>query len=636
MSYCIVTGERSRATILRGVNDLVGAVRVTLGPRGRSVALESKVGGPLITKDGVTVANDIALLDPLENMGAEMVREVASKTNRDAGDGTTTAILLAHAIFREGVKVVAAGANPTAVKKGIEKAVRAAVEHIQKMATMPRLEMPDVESEIAKLTKTLPTLKEILTEETVPPEKIGKFIALNSDLKKTKSLQLLSRLLVVGHKIGLADALADRIANRVVRAQTQLVQSLASSFRNQLLEVATTSANNDKQIGAIVAEAMNKVGKDGVVTLEESKTTETSVAVVEGMQFDRGYLSPYFVTDPERMECVLEDVRILLHEKKISSMKELIPLLEQIAKTGKPLLILSEDVEGEALATLVVNKLRGTLGCAAVKAPGFGDHRKEMLEDIAILVGGKVFAEDLGIKLEDVKLDNLGRAKKVTISKDATTIVEGAGEAGEIERRIRQIRAQIEATESDYDKEKLQQRLAKLVGGIAVIKIGAATEMELKERKSRAEDALHAARAAVAEGIVPGGGVALVRCIPAVDRLKLVGDEATGVDIIRRALEAPMRQIIHNAGYETHVIVNRVRASKDDGFGFNVETNEYCDLITAGVIDPAKVTRLALQNAASIAGLMLLTETLISGVREREAKAEAAKDEHASQQAAGA
>ncbi|MGB9069424.1 MAG: chaperonin GroEL [Candidatus Acidiferrales bacterium] len=520
----IITGENSRQAILRGVNILADAVKITLGPKGRNAVIEKKFGAPIITKDGVTVAKEIELQDALENMGAQMVREVASKTSDVAGDGTTTATVLAQAIFREGVKTVAAGASPTALKRGIEKAVEVAVEEIAKF-----------------------------------------------------------------HK----DVKGDMIA-----------------------QVGTISANNDKQIGSIIAEAMKKVGKDGVITVEESKTMETTLEVVEGMQFDRGYLSPYFVTDPERMECAIEDVRILIHEKKISSMKDLLPLLEQIAKMGKPLLIIAEDVEGEALATLVVNKLRGTLQCAAVKAPGFGDRRKAMLEDIATLTGGKAITEDLGIKLENVKVEDLGRAKKITIDKDNTTIVEGGGKAGEIEGRVRQIRAQVEDTTSDYDKEKLQERLAKLVGGVAVIKVGAATEMELKEKKARVEDAMHATRAAVEEGIVPGGGVALVRCAAALDKLKLHDDEAIGVNIVKRALEEPMRQIALNAGQEGAVIVGRIRESKDDNFGYNAETEEFGDLVKAGVIDPAKVTRLALQNAASIAGLMLTTEALIADIKE--------------------
>ncbi|HEX9222801.1 MAG TPA: chaperonin GroEL [Candidatus Acidoferrales bacterium] len=529
MAKQIVTGENSRQSILRGVNILADAVKITLGPKGRNAVIEKKFGAPVITKDGVTVAKEIELRDPLENMGAQMVREVASKTSDVAGDGTTTATVLAQAIFREGVKTVAAGASPMALKRGIEKAVEVAVGEIKK---------------------------------------------LSRDVKGT-----------------------------------------------MIAQVGTISANNDKQIGNIIAEAMNKVGKDGVITVEESKTMETALEVVEGMQFDRGYLSPYFVTDPERMECVLEDARILIHEKKISSMKDLLPLLEQIAKVGKPLLIIAEEVEGEALATLVVNKLRGTLQCAAVKAPGFGDRRKAMLEDIAILTGGKAITEDLGIKLENVKPEDLGRAKKITIDKDNTTIVEGNGKATEIEGRVKQIRTQVEDTTSDYDKEKLQERLAKLVGGVAVIKVGAATETELKEKKARVEDAMHATRAAVEEGIVPGGGTALLRCVPALDKLKLHDDEAIGVNIVKRALEEPMRQIAQNAGHEGAVVVGRIRDSKDENFGFDAETGEFTDLVKAGVIDPAKVTRLALQNAASVAGLMLTTEALVADIKEDEKKA---------------
>jgi len=532
MAKQIVTGEDSRQSILRGVNALADAVKITLGPKGRNAVIEKKFGAPIITKDGVTVAKEIELQDPLENMGAQMVREVASKTSDVAGDGTTTATVLAQAIFREGVKTVAAGASPTALKRGIERAVEAAVGEIRK---------------------------------------------LHRDVK------------------------GDMIA-----------------------QVGTISANNDKQIGSIIAEAMKKVGKDGVITVEESRTMETTLEVVEGMQFDRGYLSPYFVTDPERMECALEDVRILIHEKKISSMKDLLPLLEQIAKLGKPLLIIAEDVEGEALATLVVNKLRGTLQCAAVKAPGFGDRRKAMLEDIATLTGGKAITEDLGIKLENVKMEDLGKAKKITIDKDNCTIIEGGGKSSEIEGRVRQIRAQVEDTTSDYDREKLQERLAKLVGGVAVIKVGAATETELKEKKARVEDAMHATRAAVEEGIVPGGGVALIRCIAVLDKLKLNDEEAIGVNIVKRALEEPMRQIALNAGEEGAVIVGRVRESKDDNFGYNADTGEYGDMVKAGVIDPAKVTRLALQNAASIAGLMLTTEALVADIREDNKQAAAA------------
>jgi len=520
MAKQIVTGEHSRRAILRGVNILADAVKITLGPKGRNAVIEKKFGAPVITKDGVTVAKEIELQDPLENMGAQMVREVASKTSDVAGDGTTTATVLAQAIFREGVRTVAAGASPMALKRGIDKAVEVAVAEIKRLSR---------------------------------------------------------------------EVKGDMIA-----------------------QVGTISANTDQQVGSIIAEAMKKVGKDGVITVEESKTMETTFEVVEGMQFDRGYLSPYFVTDPERMECVVEDVHILIHEKKISSMKDLLPLLEQTAKTAKPLLIIAEDVDGEALATLVVNKLRGTLQCAAVKAPGFGDRRKAMLEDIAILTGGKAITEDLGIKLENVKIEDLGHAKKVTIDKDNTTIVAGAGKASDIEGRIKQLRVQIEETTSDYDEEKLQERLAKLVGGVAVIKVGAATETELKEKKARVEDAMHATRAAVEEGIVPGGGMALLRCLPALEKLKLHDDEAIGVNIVKRALEEPLRQIAQNAGHEGALVVGRVRDSKDENFGFNAETAEFEDLVKAGVIDPAKVTRLALQNAASIVSLMLTTEVLIA------------------------
>jgi chaperonin GroEL len=528
MAKQVVHGEESRAAILRGINQLADAVKITLGPKGRNVVIDKKFGSPTITKDGVTVAKEIELKDSLENMGAQMVREVASKTSDVAGDGTTTATVLAQAIFREGVKTVAAGANPMALKRGIDKAVERATEEIKRLA------------------------------------------------KPVKG---------------------DMIA-----------------------QVGTVSANGDSTIGNIIAEAMNKVGKDGVITVEESKTMETSLEVVEGMQFDRGYLSPYFVTDPERMEAALENPLILIHEKKISSMKDLLPLLEQVAKLGKPMLIIAEDVEGEALATLVVNKLRGTLNIAAVKAPGFGDRRKAMLEDIAILTGGKVISEDLGIKLENVKLEDLGRAKKITIDKDNTTIVEGNGKQSDIEGRVKTLRAQIEETSSDYDREKLQERLAKLVGGVAVIKVGAATETEMKEKKARVEDAMHATRAAVEEGIVPGGGVALVRAAKALEKFQINKegegdpDEQIGVNIVRRALEEPLRQIVQNAGKEGAVVVERVRSEKNDSFGFNAQTETYEDLVKAGVIDPAKVTRTALQNAASIAGLMLTTEAMVSEI----------------------
>src|SRR6202167_811497 len=528
MAKQILHGEDSRQAILRGVNILADAVKVTLGPRGRNVILDKKFGSPTITKDGVTVAKEIELPDPLENMGAQMVREVASKTSDTAGDGTTTATVLAQAIYREGAKNVAAGANPMDVKRGIEKAVEALTAELKKMAKP-----------------------------------------------------------VSG---------------------------------NMVAQVGTISANNDETIGKIIADAMDKVGKDGVITVEEARTLETSLDVVEGMQFDRGYLSPYFVTDPERMEVVLENPVILIHEKKISSMKDLLPVLEQVARLSRPLLIVAEDVEGEALATLVVNKLRGTLQAAAVKAPGFGDRRKQMLEDIAVLTGGKAITEDLGIKLENIKVEDLGRPKKITIDKDNSTIVEGAGKSSEIEGRVKQIRTQVEDTTSDYDREKLQERLAKLVGGVAVIKVGAATETELKEKKARVEDAMHATRAAVEEGIVPGGGVALLRCIPALEKLKLEGDEAIGVNIVKRALEEPLRQIVLNAGLEGAVVVGRIRESKDENFGYNADTDEYADLIKVGVIDPAKVTRLALQNAASIAGLMLTTEALVADIKEDEKK----------------
>ena len=523
----IVHGEESRQTILRGVNLLADAVKITLGPKGRNVVLDKKFGSPQITKDGVTVAKEIELKDPLENMGAQMVKEVASKTSDVAGDGTTTATVLAQAIFREGVKTVAAGANPMAVKRGIERAVEAAVGEIKRLS------------------------KEV---------KKGPMIA----------------------------------------------------------QVATVSANNDPTIGNIIADAMDKVGKDGVITVEEAKSIETTLDVVEGMQFDRGYLSPYFVTDPDRMECVFENCLILIHEKKISSMKDLLPVLEQVAKMGRPLLIIAEEVEGEALATLVVNKLRGTLQAAAVKAPGFGDRRKAMLEDIAILTGGKAITEDLGIKLENLQLEDLGKAKKVVLDKDNTTIVEGAGKSATIDGRVKQLRTQIDETTSDYDREKLQERLAKLVGGVAVIKVGAATETEMKEKKARVEDAMHATRAAVEEGIVPGGGVALVRAIPALDKLKLEDDEKIGVNIVKRALEEPLRTIASNAGFEGAIVIGKVRDSKDPNYGFNAATEEYGDMIAAGILDPAKVTRSALQNAASISSLMLTTEALVAEIPEED------------------
>ncbi|MFL6216026.1 MAG: chaperonin GroEL [Blastocatellia bacterium] len=530
MAKHIAFGEESRSSLLRGVNRLADAVKVTLGPKGRNVVIEKKFGSPTITKDGVTVAKEIELEDKMENTGAQMVREVASKTSDVAGDGTTTATVLAQAIFREGVKTVAAGANPMALKRGIDKAVEKAVEEIRRLS------------------------------------------------KPVKG---------------------DSIA-----------------------QVGTISANGDTTIGQLIAEAMSKVGKDGVITVEESKTLETSLEVVEGMQFDRGYLSPYFVTDPERMEASLDDVLILIHEKKVSSMKDLLPLLEQVARQGRPLLIIAEDVEGEALATLVVNKLRGTLQVCAVKAPGFGDRRKAMLQDIAVLTGGQAITEDLGIKLESIQVTDLGRAKKIVVDKDNTTIVEGAGKNSEIEGRVKQIRAQVEDTTSDYDREKLQERLAKLVGGVAVIKVGAATETELKEKKARVEDAMHATKAAVEEGIVPGGGVAFLRAQKALENVKFdVEDENIGVGIVKRALEEPMRQIVANAGQEGAVIVDKVRSNKAANYGYNAETEEYGDMISMGVVDPTKVTRSALQNAASIAGLLLTTEALVSEIPEAEREA---------------
>src|SRR5499427_4354961 len=538
MAKQIVQGEESRQAILRGVNLLADAVKVTLGPKGRNVVIEKKFGSPTITKDGVTVAKEIELKDGLENMGAQMVREVASKTSDVAGDGTTTATVLAQSIYREGVKTVAAGANPMALKRGIEKAVTTICGSLDKEGNR-------IKGEIDKFSKP-----------------------------------------VQGENIA---------------------------------QVGTISANNDETIGRIIAEAMKKVGKDGVITVEESKTLETQLEVVEGMQFDRGYLSPYFVTDPERMEAALENAYILIHEKKISSMKDLLPLLEQIAKGGKPLIIIAEDVEGEALATLVVNKLRGTLQVCAVKAPGFGDRRKAMLQDIAILTGGKAITEDLGIKLENVQISDLGQAKKITVDKDNTTIVEGKGKHNEIEGRVKEIRSQIDKTTSDYDREKLQERLAKLVGGVAVIKVGAATETEMKEKKARVEDAMHATKAAVEEGIVPGGGVALLRSMDAVNKAanELSGDEKIGARIVIRALEEPTRQIVANAGAEGSVVINDLKA-KGGNFGYNANAEKVEDMLKAGIIDPTKVTKNALQNAASVAGLMLTTEALVSEIKEKE------------------
>jgi chaperonin GroEL len=524
----LIFNEAARQALLRGVTKLAKAVTATLGPKGRNVVLDKKFGSPTVTKDGVTVAKEIELEDPFENMGAQMVREVASRTSDDAGDGTTTATVLAEAIFREGLKHVTAGASPIGVQRGVLKAVEAAVEHLAKIS------------------------------------------------KKVKD-------------------------------------------KEEIKQVATVSANWDTTIGEIIADAMDKVGKDGTITVEEAKSIETTLEVVEGMQFDKGYLSPYFVTNAETMECKLEDPYILNYEKKISSLKDLLPILERIAKVGKPLLIIAEEVEGEALATLVVNKLRGTLNCCAVKAPGFGDRRKAMLEDIAILTGGRCITEDLGIKLENLQLDDLGRAKSVVIDKENTTIVEGAGKSSEIQGRVNQIRRQIEETTSDYDREKLQERLAKLAGGVAVINVGAATETEMKEKKARVEDALHATRAAVEEGIVPGGGVALIRCYSALDALKLEGDEQIGVELVKRAIEYPTRALADNAGVEGSVVVQEVKRRKGND-GYNVATGDYEDLVKAGVVDPKKVTRTALQNAASIAGLMLTTEALITEIPEKEKK----------------
>ena len=529
MAKQIVYGENSRRHIIQGVNQLADAVKVTLGPKGRNVVLDKKFGSPTITKDGVTVAKEIELKDPLENMGAQMVREVASKTSDIAGDGTTTATVLAQAIYREGAKNVVAGANPMEIKRGIERAVEAVVDELRSMSTP-----------------------------------------------------------VSGNMIG---------------------------------QVGTISANNDETIGTIIAQAMDKVGKDGVITVEEARTLETSLEVVEGMQFDRGYLSPYFVTDPERMEVVLENPIILIHEKKISSMKDLLPLLEQVARLSRPLLIVAEDIEGEALATLVVNKLRGTLQGAAVKAPGFGDRRKAMLEDIAILTNGKAITEDLGLKLENIRVEDLGKAKKVTIDKDNTTIVEGDGTPQAIEGRVKQIRAQIEDTTSDYDREKLQERLAKLVGGVAVIKVGAATETEMKEKKARVEDAMHATKAAVEEGIVPGGGVAFLRGVEVLSKLEVAGDQRIGVNIIRRALEEPMRWIAQNAGYEGSIVVQKVREAANRNEGFNAQAERYENLVEAGVIDPTKVVRTALQNSGSIASLLLTTEALVAEIPEEKPEA---------------
>lgn len=530
MAKQLLFDDAARGAILKGVAMLTDAVKATLGPKGRNAILDKKYGAPTITKDGVTVAKEIELKDPWENMGAQLVREVASKTSDTAGDGTTTATVLAHAIYREGMKNVVAGANTMDIKKGIEKAVEVVVD------------------ELKKLSKPVQDKKEIA-------------------------------------------------------------------------QVGTISANNDASIGELIAEAMDKVGKDGVITVEEAKSMATTLDVVEGMQFDRGYISPYFITDPERMECVLDDAYILINEKKISSMKDLLPILEQTAKMGRPLLILSEEVEGEALATLVVNKLRGTIQVCAVKAPGFGDRRKAMLEDIAVLTGGTMISEDLGIKLESIKISDLGRAKKINVDKENTTIVEGAGDPAKIQGRVKQIKTQVEESTSDYDREKLQERLAKLVGGVAVINVGAATETEMKEKKARVEDALNATRAAVEEGIIPGGGVALLRCLPALKSLKLGNDQQIGVEIIKRALEEPIRQIVNNAGLEGSVIVEKVKHAKELTYGFDADKEEYVDMIKIGIIDPTKVTRYALQNAASVAALMLTTSVMITDIPEEKPEA---------------
>ncbi len=525
MAKQLIFDEAARRNILNGITILNDAVKATLGPKGRNAILDKKYGAPTITKDGVTVAKEIELKEPYENMGAQLVREVASKTSDVAGDGTTTATVLTHSMYKEGIKHVVAGSNPMDIKRGIAKAIEVVVEGLKK--------------------------------------------------------------------------------------QTKTVQE-----KKEISQIGTISANNDPSIGNLIADAMDKVGKDGVITVEEAKSLQTTLDVVEGMQFDRGYISPYFITDPERMECVLEDVLILINEKKISAMKDLLPILEQIAKMGKPLLIIAEEVEGEALATLVVNKLRGTLQVSAVKAPGFGDRRKAMLEDIAILTGGTMISEDLGIKLENIKVSDLGRAKKINIDKENTTIVEGAGDSDKIKGRVKQIKAQVEETTSDYDKEKLQERLAKIVGGVAVINVGAATETEMKEKKARVEDALHATRAAVEEGIVPGGGVALLRCIPALEKMKLEGDQQVGVEIIKRALEEPIRQIVFNAGLEGSIIVEKIKSNNNPNYGFDADTEQFTDMIQAGIIDPTKVTRYALQNAASIAALMLTTSVMVTDIPE--------------------
>jgi len=617
MAKEIIYGADSRAAIMRGVDALADAVKITLGPKGRNVVIQNKSGSPTVTKDGATVAKEIELVNRLENVGANVVREVASRTADMAGDGSTTATVLAQIMCREGFRMVGAGANPLALKRGIEKAVQVVVAHLRETSRILPAQQGPVDVTEAAQKAELPSLSEILKQQHLSADVASVFVRENLRLKKNGGVPLVSRLLLAARTAGIDDSAADQIARSVLRAGLKLSETFIQLNRNQTEELATNSANNDKGIGLIIANAMKKVGKDGVITVEESKTVETTLEVVEGMQFDRGYLSPYFITDQERMESVLEDCRILIYEKKMSSMKDLLPLLEQIAKMGKPLLIIGEDVEGEALATLVVNKLRGTLQCAAVKAPGFGDSRKAMLEDIATVTGGKSITEDLGIKLESVRLEDLGRAKKVVVDKDTTTIIEGAGQSADIEGRVKQIRSQIENSTSDYDKERLQARLAKLAGGVAVIKVGAATETAIKERKARVEDALHATRAAVEEGIVPGGGVALLSCIPALEKLTLADDEASGVKIVKRALEEPMRQIAHNAGMDGGTIVGRVLLSNNSHFGFNAESGDLSDLVVAGVMDPTKVTRLALENAASIAGLMLSTETVVAELQEK-------------------
>jgi chaperonin GroEL len=619
MAKQIVTGENSRQAILRGVNVLANAVKITLGPKGRNAVIDKKFGAPIITKDGVTVAREIELRDPLENMGAQMVREVASKTSDVAGDGTTTATVLAQAIFREGVKTISAGASPTALRSGLEQAVAVVVNAIKDLSHKVSPADPSLAVLNAAKSMQMTSFAQVSALHDLPNDAVTAFREAYKGSKHEPDATFTERLSQASRQAHIGERDEDRIINRALQLRKQLLESSAGFYHDQIVEVASISANNDKEIGSLIAEAMEKVGKDGVITIEESRTMDMSLAVVEGMQFDRGYLSPYFVTDPDRMEAILEDCCILICEKKISSMKDLLPLLEEIAKTGSPLLIIAEDVDGEALATLVVNKLRGTLKCAAVKAPAFGDRRKDVLEDVAVLTGGKAITEALGIKIENLKLEHLGRAKRVTIDKDNTTIIEGAGKASEIEIRVRQIRAQIEEAASDYDSEKLQERLAKLVGGVGVIRVGAATETEMKEKKSRVEDALHATRAAVEEGILPGGGVALLRCISALDNLKLEGDEAIGVNIVRRALEEPMRQIAQNAGYEGSVVVARVRDSNDNDFGFDAETGVFGNMLHVGVIDPTKVTRLAIQNAASIAGLMLTTEALVAEIKDENA-----------------